>query len=277
MLELKCFLADRLSDVNVILFSGGLDSTLLLTSTVEAIENTCSMNGGFRTKEILVISVEADFSFKKVDRERDAREKILAYLRSKHPSVKIRHNKLGISIRDFSIAPDPANTQILFWLYALVNGIPVNKQNTTSILFSFIAEDQVTHTYKEIEEVIRLSCSIGKLDSDIVKPKNFFPMKSVRKFEVVGEMMRNHRDLFEIVTYCENAGEQDFCGKCNPCKLMKSALLYLAVNYSGEMSEYALYYLKYWFDVDVTINHNDHKKIKSDLQNKAKNITLKIQ
>ena len=40
MLELKGFLADRLSDVNVILFSGGLDSTLLLTSTVEAIENT---------------------------------------------------------------------------------------------------------------------------------------------------------------------------------------------------------------------------------------------
>lgn len=258
MLELKGFLADRLSDVNVILFSGGLDSTLLLTSTVEAIENTCSMNGGFRTKEILVISVEADFGFKKVDRERDAREKILAYLRSKHPSVKIKHSKLGVSIRNFSTAYDPGNTQILFWLSALVNGIPVNKRNKTSILFSSIAEDQITHMYKEIEEVIMLSCSIGKLNSDIVKPKIFFPMKTVRKFEVVSKMIKNYRDLLEIVTYCENPEKQDFCGKCAPCKLMKSALLYLAVNYSGELSEYASYYLKYRFDVDVTVNHSNH-------------------
>jgi 7-cyano-7-deazaguanine synthase in queuosine biosynthesis len=49
-----------------------------------------------------------------------------------------------------------------------------------------------------------------------------FPNLLTYKEEIIEDLINKDQYIFETCTTCESTGEDDFCGRCNPCRNLKA-------------------------------------------------------
>lgn len=198
-----------MNEYNIIVFSGGFDSTLVLYNL---------LNEG---KDVITVEIEVDVSYEKVNMEREARDRIINYLSSKFYDRQIKRNKITINSSK-SVIKSSGLAQPLFWVPSALLCTEAFSKN--HIYFGYIQNDQTNIEY--IKGIVKSAEKLQPYKEFICE----FPLLFTSKEEVLYTLIENEPFLFENATTCENAfNKDDFCGDCKPCKHLISALLSLLV------------------------------------------------
>ena len=230
-----------------ILFSGGYDSSCLVSKVLNKFENI-GYDSVANNTEINLVSIETNFSGSKTDREKEARKKLIDYWKRKY-SVKIKYNTLKIDISDFRVNTSSIGLmQPLFWLPSLLTSLDLTDYDCIDILFSYILGDQSLSVKESIDNIINNALNIVVFDTvdtyftDFnckgikAKVSTAYPLSLLSKEEVILDLIRLDPYVFENCTTCENSGPVDFCGFCKPCFCLKQSLNNL-LNYGGLSAE----------------------------------------
>lgn len=218
-----------------ILFSGGYDSSYLVSKVLNKFENI-GYDGVTNNTEINLVSIEANFSRSKTNREKEVRKKLIDYWKRKY-SVKIKCNTLKIDISDFRI--DTRTTglfQPLFWLPPLLTSLNLADYDCIDILFSYILGDQSLSVKESIDNIISNALDIAVIDTVDAyfteynckgikaKVSTAYPLSYLSKEDLLLDLIRLDPYVFENCTTCENTSSVDFCGFCKPCFTLKQSL-----------------------------------------------------
>ncbi len=230
--------------MKTVLFSGGYDSTYLLWKTLEDMKCNEKLN---------VVSVEADFLGKKNDREREARNRIMTYLKAKYYDRNIVYNVVKIDATTNSKIEGGAGLcQPMFWIPTTILSSEIGDNE---ILLSYITGDQAL-SYKE--NIVNIFNNYAELNGHNNKHfKVSFPLEVIYKEEIIKEMIDKEEFLFYNCTTCEDwSDKDDWCGKCGPCRNLKAALVNLLVddNSSEKVKTISSAVLKVKFDTSISIS-----------------------
>jgi len=201
----------------LILWSGGWDSTLLLTELAEE----------FSTKKypIIAYSFVTEFldGIKRIAEKR-ARKKYLRWARKS--GYHIEHRVINITY--FSNPPHQGNPQALFWFSNIVPFIPSN----CDVYFGYICGD---HTASDIPHFYTAYDSLkyigGKINTEL-----HYPYSYKRKWEIIGGI-QNYKVPEDCIWTCEEPNRIRNkivpCGKCGPCKSLQTGKFRLKLEKKG--------------------------------------------
>ena len=222
-------------------FSGGFDSTALILDITTQLDKD-------NIYDIYLISIPLCFTQNKTRRENKAREDIISYINSMGLSNNIRIQELSITMnyienKHFYICK---NGMALQQIYSFISSlcIDLNRYDKNYLLLSFICGDQICSFEKEIKNIVYNNLSILNSYNSIDKIKEhvevIFPYKLTYKEQIIKFLIEYEKKYkVSIIEYCSccesiNKGIIDNCGKCNPCKALKAALINLYIDISLE-------------------------------------------
>lgn len=213
--------------INICIFSGGFDSTLVLSQIFEKINNETP------DERLLIISVIPNYSGKKKDREKTARESIIEYLSNTYDRVEYEISTIEIKYSDGIYRPKMNRKLIqpITWLDGLMSSdiFNYNKLDTIKIQMSYIKDDCAMVDRRDIENIIRSSFNIMWVEN--VKPsiQVLFPLAYYSKYEVIEKLIIDYPELYNNATTCEDGfHDSDNCGICHSCTELKWALIKIA-------------------------------------------------
>ena len=240
--------------MKLFIFSGGYDSTLVLFSVFQSGTN----------EKVLITSVIPDYSFKKVEREKKAREKIIKKLAKLFPKIDYEVCEVTVSYNKRElVSPVRCLIQPITWLNGMICASSSHYDGTESIdvMLSYIkGDDALTHK-RDLENIIQSSFNILFMDEWRPKTRVQFPLCYHAKEDVIAELIVNAKDLYYAATTCEDPYDiNDNCGICHPCMELKWALVKLAtVSLSKRVRDFAREELHERFSFDVTISEIETK------------------
>lgn len=208
-----------------ILFSGGYDSSYTVVNMLNSYEKK------IEKPDIFLISVNATFLLHKAEREKKARETMISYWKKRYPNINIISQELLIDIKDLHVVSAYGLTQPLFWIPSLMMCVDMKKYDNISIVFSYICGDQALSYKEEIETICRcvgkimyVNDNIVLFDKDSSNDRIFvkFPNLVTYKEKIIEDLISKDQYIFETCTTCENVDEDDFCGRCVPCRNLKA-------------------------------------------------------
>ena len=217
-----------------ILFSGGYDSSYLVSKVLNKFENI-GYDSVTNNTEINLVSIEANFSGSKTDREKETRKKLIDYWKRKY-SIKINCSTIKIDVSDLKVKTTIGLLQPLFWLPSLLTSLDLVNYDCIDILFSYILGDQSLSVKENIDNIINNTLNIAVMDTvdayfteynckDIkAKVNTAYPLSHISKEDLLLDLIRLDQYVFENCTTCENSGPIDFCGFCKPCFTLKQSL-----------------------------------------------------
>jgi len=187
----------------VVIWSGGCDSTKILYD----LARNSSAN-----KPVLAISVEHsrtdDLKRKK---EEEARKKILKWM--KEEGYHIEHET--IKVTPDLMTPTGFNEPSC-WVCSVVPYLP----SFCNVHFGYIFEDSFWHLKGEFTDTFHSITSLRINKYDI---KLFFDLEWTHKKEIIKEL--KEIGLFKLIWTCERPKKNgNMCGKCIPCKSLKTNL-----------------------------------------------------
>ena len=224
------------------LFSGGYDSTYLLNKLMKTEE------------ELTIVCIKSNMlSPYKVSREEIARKRILDYLTAKYYNCKVTILDAEININggcnNYGLA------QPLMWLPFMC----VALTDDTELNLSYICDDQATIHMQDFQKIIEISSHFQNNKNITVD----FPLRYLYKRDIISSLVREDKFLFENATSCEGwKEEKDFCGKCVPCKCLRSTLIDLICDdeVTEADKEYYKKFLKDKFDTTVSYCNESNDK-----------------
>lgn len=200
--------------MKAVLFSGGYDSTYLLQKLAK------------KEKEIIVFTVETDIQAKaQIERENNCRKIILDYLKAKYYNCQFHINKLKVSTEEINLVNTSYLNQPLFWLPIM----SLLTYENIDLELSYITGDQ---TLAHKDDIINILNSINNFKPNI-KINVEFPLIYLHKYEILINLYKDDKFLFENCTSCESTELNDdkgFCGNCVPCDNLKSAIIHIITN-----------------------------------------------
>jgi 7-cyano-7-deazaguanine synthase in queuosine biosynthesis len=185
--------------IPLILFSGGLDSTYLLSETL-------------RTSHADVLYISASQHPDKVTAEQNAIFNILKYLRPKRP-YRVR-KVYSLDISNLPVFTDYSFGQVPGWLFGSLATVDGAIHSRVSI--SYVMGDQVSLYLDSIEKAWNALSTCSKI---VLTPIEF-PLKLTSKKKIMAEL---HPDLYKLTWVCETpikivkTGKIKPCGKCDAC------------------------------------------------------------
>jgi len=198
---------DENSREKLVVWSGGLDSTVLLTDIAEK----------FSTKKnpVLAYSFVVNFLNKnKVVMERRARK---AYLRwAKKRGYNIDYQEINISFSD--TIPRGGWSQGLFWFSFITPFIPKN----CDTYFGYVQGDSIWLAVSSFHKAFTNLCYIGDKEST----KLFYPFSYKKKWEII-KKAAEYGIPKECFWTCEEPIKVgrfiQLCKKCDPCRTFQAA------------------------------------------------------
>jgi len=189
----------------LVVWSGGLDSTLLLTDIADK----------FSTKRspIFAYSFVVDFlSDNKKIMEKRARNAYLKWVTKK--GYFIEHREVKISHTDYPSGKGWA--QGLFWFSFIVPFIPSN----CDVYFGYVQGDGIWLAVSSFHEAYQNLCYVGeKEDTEL-----HYPFSYVKKWEVI-QRIKEYDIPSKCFWTCEDPvrknGKIRACGKCEPCRTLR--------------------------------------------------------
>ena len=228
------------------LFSGGFDSTYLLNELMQE-EN-----------EVTIVCIESNLLGKeKVNRETEARKKIIDYLKAKYYNCRLNVINANIGIdTECSYWPNSNRglAQPLMWLPYMC----LLTSDCDEIDLSYICGDQALTHMDDLIKVITAAAHFQHTDIGVR-----FPLRYYYKKDIIHYLYNKDKFLLENSTSCENLDEEDFCGECTPCSHLIAALLELVADKYTYRDErmYYINFLKDKFGIDANITRiNESKK-----------------
>lgn len=230
----------------IILWSGGFDSTALLMGMIEKYKDDPNI-------EIQCVSIDClNCGENKIKRETEARKRILNYIHNKY-DVEIRNPIIRINYDNFNGSNDGL-AQPLIWLFSSLPLIPDN----STIYPGYICGDDALSCTEDLFNIVK---DVSNLQHKTINLN--LDMRYVRKYEILIYLIKNHPDILDICTSCENPEVDDKCNLCVPCSHLKETLLQLIMSGSSEIAKVAYEKLKEWFGIDLInyidlrVNHDD--------------------
>lgn len=232
-----------------ILFSGGYDSTYLLNLLMKNMKDE---------DELIIVSIKSNLLANgKVLREDKARRRILDYLEAKYYNCKVR--EVGGEINLNSDGHSNGLAQPLMWLpfmYLMVSG-------ECELNLSYICDDQAIIHMNDFKTILD-TCGSFQVDTKITVN---FPLRYFYKRDIISRLVHEDKFLFENATSCEGEQEEDFCGKCIPCKCLRSTLIDLICDEetTDEDRKYYENFLAEKFNTKVScedLSDNNEDKVK---------------
>lgn len=206
----------------VILWSGGLDSTLCLY-------NACKH---FPTRRVIAVSVHVEaMGPNKMKREQTARKKIREYFNSMHLNFQHMCIKVCEPVGDvdyaLAIVHEPEysfsnirRTLACQPLFFIPNLLPFFPQHC-ELWISNIRDDSEYWMIKhDVDSMINHMAAIAHKQVNIHYPLQYF-----KKWEVLEAISLSCPDVLELFTSCENTTTADNCGYCTPCVNLRNAVL----------------------------------------------------
>lgn len=232
-----------------ILFSGGYDSTYLLNDLMKTMK---------ADDELIIVSIRSNLlANDKVPREDKARRRILDYLKAKYYNCNVREE-----VGEINLYGDVYNcglSQPLMWLpfmYLMVS-------DECELYLSYICDDQTITHIDDIKTILGTCKNFQRRTNVTVK----FPLRYFYKRDIISRLVHEDKFLFENATSCEGEQEEDFCGKCTPCKCLRSTLIDLICD-EETTDEYRKYYENFLaekFNTKVScedLSDNNEDKVK---------------
>jgi 7-cyano-7-deazaguanine synthase in queuosine biosynthesis len=189
--------------IPLILFSGGLDSTYLLSETLR-----------YAHADILYITASQHPD--KVIAEQNAIFNILKYLRANRP-YRVR-KVYSLDISSLPVFADYSFGQVPPWLFGSLATVDSTLHSRVSI--SYVMGDQISLYLDTIEKAWNALSGCTKL---VLVPIEF-PLKLISKKKIMAEL---HPDLYKLTWVCETpvkiekTGKIKPCGKCDACVTRK--------------------------------------------------------
>lgn len=229
-------------------FSGGYDSTYLLNKLMK------------EEKELMIVSIDTIVvGPTKRDRENLARKRILDYLKAKYYNCHLEENVVKLDLSGARFGNSGGLNQDLFWMPLMM--ITCRSYEDIELNLSYICNDQSRVHMDDFRDVAR---AVSHYRDNNIQLR--FPLAYKRKYDILEELIMNDKFLFENATACENPGELDFCGSCEKCHEIKSALISIMerrYNIPG-LYDYIKDFLKNKFGLTVKIER--YKKEEYDLK-----------
>lgn len=202
-----------MNNANMILFSGGLDSTLLLNRLAKE---------SSKAHPVLAIACVVDKNDDKqnlqIQAEKRVREKIVKEMKKR--GYHIIYKELNINLygdSDNNVLPSTeAWIQQIWWVTAAASFAV----NNSVINLSYIINDQFWNTKREFEDII-----YGFMTIKNITIKVNYPLQYTVKGDIIKEL--KEEKLYDLCWICESPKKQGRafipCGKCNKCKELKIA------------------------------------------------------
>jgi len=192
----------------LVVWSGGLDSTFLLTKIAEE----------FSSKKfpVLAYSFVTDFlNSNKVIMENRARKNYLRW--AKKRGFHIDYKEVSIT---FSTIPNKGWAQGLSWFSFIIPFIP----NDCDVYFGYIQGDSIWLAVNYFHEAYKNLSYVG----DKKNTKLCYPFSYKKKWEIVKEVV-DYGIPKKCFWTCEEPekkkGKIKKCGKCEPCRTLQAAKL----------------------------------------------------
>jgi len=191
----------------LVVWSGGRDSTLLLTETAYE----------FSTEKYSIIAYSFVMDFlndNKIKAERKARDNYLKWARK--AGYNIEHREISVS---FSKNPlDQGWAQGLSWFSFIVPFIP----NNSDVYFGYVQGDGIWLAVNRFHDAYYYLKFIGDKKDTMIH----FPYAIKKKWEIIAGL-QNYGVPEDCVWTCEVPIKRKNkilpCGKCNPCKTLQVA------------------------------------------------------
>lgn len=230
----------------IVLFSGGFDSTLVLARLVKEAEENST---------ICAITIDHNLTgVQKLRREYESQLLILRELRKQFPKINIEHEV--IKVESNWISGDTYNSkglaQPILWL---CNTIPLLKDKDT-IYLGYNQNNQAILHEENINNLLKAACKIQE-DKIIY---THYPLKYFSKTDVLRTLIEEFPYLVDLCTSCEAViyeGEK-VCGECTPCTHLKETLFSISLN-NTETGEKAKQMLKSMFGLTITVEYDNIK------------------
>lgn len=223
--------------MKAIFFSGGYDSTYLLSKLMKE-EN-----------EIILYSIESKILGPKMNREKEARNKILNYLKAKYYKCNVEINIINIDFSDFNLVNTSGLNQEPIWMSLMM--LAGKYDQDIELQLSYCSGDQdITH----MEDFINVAKAVSHFRDNNITVS--FPMKYMYKWGIIKDLLINDKFLFENATTCEDYNNKDFCGECAKCMELKEALLriYIDTKVSDSDKSYIKEFIRTKFNMLINIS-----------------------
>lgn len=184
---------NTLGPLPLVMFSGGLDSTMMLSRML-------------KETQVDVMYVSGPQGTAKSRKEEEARAAILLWMDNNRP-YPVR------SVIDFRLPEGDMQRgtkygQVLPWLYGGM--ATANGRQHTSLAIGYVMGDDITEHLVNLEKAWDLLSNVSK--SEPVKLT--FPLRNTTKQQLLQEIPS---DLYKLIWYCEIPKEGKACGRCEAC------------------------------------------------------------
>jgi 7-cyano-7-deazaguanine synthase in queuosine biosynthesis len=191
-------------EVNVVIWSGGMDSTLVL-------DRVCSSNPD---KCIWAHTINWDMLNElKVKKEKEARKNYLRYAKAK--GYDIAHRTITVTAN--MGAPDLGLAQCLAWFSYVIPYLPKKSR----LYLGYHSADDFWKQVDEVDNYVRAATVIGNRDVTLE-----YPLQYMGKCGILEEF-KSRRIPMSCFWTCENPKRKSkkivSCGKCTPCIRLKTA------------------------------------------------------
>lgn len=237
----------------IVAFSGGFDSTLALVHT---------LNESSPHDEIRCISIYHEMTgLPKLNKEREARAKIIKFLREKYPDHSIKNEEMRISLDwKYDGKTNKGLSQPIFWVCNLAPLV----EDGDELVLGYINGDQAMTEMHSIYQLWNSAMRIQKGKRVRIK----LPLQYTTKSEVIKHLINYHEELVDMCFSCESLSTRDeACGYFEPCEHLKSALVQLVLTYSDRVSTKARSMLKDRFNIEISVDYGSKDKADDKIGN----------
>lgn len=213
--------------LNIVAFSGGLDSTYLLYDL---------LNTGFHADLVTGRFTEGDT--KQGDRQEKAIASIIAEIKQ-----MVDEGELPRGVDTVTEFPVPGTHcgrmslgQNTSWLLVLLHALKID---TKAVHLGYVLGDSCALTVQDMQSVwvYMLQTAAVQPDCDGELPVLKFPLLASKKSFIISRIPDR---LARHVTWCENRDDEDDCGLCPSCRTMESAMADFDIYYTGQLAPKSL-------------------------------------
>lgn len=236
----------------IVSFSGGFDSTLALVYTLQF---------SSELDEIICLSIYHKLTgVSKLDKEREARKKIIEYLTKRYNNLNLKTYELEVDLKwesnDYS--NNRGLSQPIFWICNIAPFIA----DDDMVILGYIKDDQAP---AKIESMKRMWNAAMEIQNNKLT-KLEFPLLMHSKTEVIKDLLRLCPDLLDLCFSCESLDhDSSVCGRCDPCNHLKSALVSLICYEPRSIADKAREILKSRFDLEIEVKYPEYAVNDSDI------------
>ena len=256
---------------DVVLFSGGLDSTLTVLLLLEERKKS------YNKEPLYLLSFENPFinNLKRI-KEKEARKNNIEKIKDIYPDIELHEITSMIKIDaptcHTSLASNTMGLkQPLMWLLPSIEMF----DKDVNLYISYIIGDCAPYMEHEIQELVKISNKISGTNIQL-----YFPLRHCNKIDIIEKFIENKKyiELLDLVWTCENplldgttVDTIASCSKCVPCK----TFIECTITALYRTTQYPEYYKRYVFDYIYKLLKNKYNFDLNDYMESIYSVVIK--